>query len=71
MAEDPEYYKKHINLFVALAPTILFKHSSEPYFKAWANETAIASIAMEFNYMEFNGENIPSTEVTFLDLIKE
>ena len=58
MAEDPSYFKHKINLFIALAPSILFKYSTEPYYKAWATETAIAELAMQFRYMEYNGEPI-------------
>lgn len=58
MASDPDYFKHRINLFVALAPSILFEYSTEPYYKAWATETDIADLAMKFRYVEYNGEPI-------------
>ena len=71
LADDIEFYKKHVSLYIAIAPSIQFKYSEENYFKAWAKEKEIQQLALTMDYLEYNGEPHRTQEVSLVDLIWE
>ena len=56
MAENPEYYTNKVDLFVALAPAILFKNSKEDFFRAVSEEQMLLNMILRMDLLEFTSE---------------
>lgn len=69
LASKPEYFDQKVKLFVALAPTILFKSSLEPGLKALADQKWIMDLLLQLNYLEFQGKN-RNTDSDFVAYVK-
>lgn len=55
MATLPEYFQEKVEMATFIAPTIEFKHSTEPFMKEGSKMTAVTDLMVHFNYLEFNG----------------
>jgi hypothetical protein len=51
----PEFFLPKVDLFVAMAPALLFKHSSEQFFKELAQEHLLQSLVVSMDLLEYTG----------------
>jgi len=58
LAEMQEYFDKKVNLFVALAPSVLFLNSTEPVYKSLSGETALQDALLFLGYVEISMNEI-------------
>lgn len=55
-AEDPDYFDKTLNLFVALAPTIIMKHAGNPTIRQLAGAGPLFDWVQSQGFLEIYGK---------------
>lgn len=56
LTEDPEYYNKRIQTYVALAPAIYFKNSEESMLRNMSKQQYLMTLLTQMGYLEFLGK---------------
>ena len=54
LSELPNYFDKKVSLFIALAPSVLFKNSTEPSYKSMSKETVLQEVLLLLDYDEIS-----------------
>lgn len=66
---DPDFYKDKISLFVALAPSVFFKFSTEPAYKQLADQKWLQNVIFTLSYLEAtNARDNESDLIAFIKI---